>query len=124
MRKNENLKLPRWIIKKIKHGKEDEDFSALVVGLIFIYVVSTIAYFVYAPFGREHLNLEVVVAIAVFAFIVISGVWFVDQVTYLDSLRKDALISFEHPKTEEEKKEAASRLKMLYVPIPDEIETA
>ena len=27
-------------------------------------------------------------------------------------------------KTEEEKKEAASRLKMLYVPIPDEIETA
>ena len=124
MRKNENLKLPRWIIKKIKHGEEDEDFSAMAVGTIFIYLVSAIAYFVYAPFGREYLALEISIAIAVLAFIAISGVWFVDQVTYLDSLRKDALISFEHPKTEEEKKEAASRLKMLYVPIPDEIETA
>ncbi len=121
MRKIESLKLPRWIIKKIKHGKEDEDFSALVVGLIFIYAVSAIAYFVYAPFGREYLNLEVIVAIAVLAFIAISGVWFVAQVTYLDSLRKEALISFEHSKTEKEKEEATSRLDMLYVPIPSEL---
>ena len=124
MRKIGNLKLPRWIIKKIKHGKEDEDFSAIMVGLIFIYVAVTIAYFVCAPFGREHLKLEVIVAIAVLAFIVISEIWLVSQIAYLDSLRKESLVSFKYSKTEEEKNEAALRLKMLYVPIPNEVKTA
>lgn len=124
MRKNENLKLPRWIIKKIKHGEEDEDFSAIAVGTIFIYLVSAIAYFVYAPFGREYLALEISVAIAVLAFIAIFGVWLVGQVAYLDSLRKKALICFEHSKTEEEKEKAILRLKTLYLPIPDEVKTA
>lgn len=121
MKKIENLKLPRWIIKKIKHGEEDEDFSAMAVGTIFIYAVSAIAYFVYAPFGREYLNIEVIVAVAVLAIMGIFGLWFVAQVTYLDSLRREALISFEYSKTEEEKDEATSRLKMLYVPIPSEV---
>ena len=124
MRKIANLKLPRWIIKKIKHGKEDEDFSAVVVGIISIYAVSAVAYFVYAPFGREYLVLELLIAITILAFIGISGVWLVSQVAYLDSLRKEALISFEHSKTIEEKKEAILRLETLCVPIPDGIKTA
>ena len=124
MKKIENLKLPRWIIKKIKHGEEDEDFSAMAVGTIFIYAVSAIAYFVYAPFGREYLNIEVIVAVAVLASIGISGVWLVSQVAYLDSLRKEALISFEYSKTTEEREDATLKLETLCVPIPDGIKTA
>jgi len=124
MRKIANLKLPRWIIKKIKHGKEDEDFSAVVVGIIFIYAVSAIAYFVYAPFGREYLVLELIIAITILASIGISGVWLVSQVAYLDSLRKEALISFEYSKTTEEREDATLRLETLCVPIPDGIKTA
>jgi hypothetical protein len=124
MRKIENLKLPRWIIKKIKHGKEDEDFSAMAVGTIFIYAVSAIAYFAYAPFGREYLNLEVIVAITILALMGIFGFWFVAQVSYLDSLRNEALISFEHSKTKEEREDATLRLETLCVPIPDGIKTA
>jgi len=124
MRKIANLKLPRWIIKKIKHGKEDEDFSAMAVGTIFIYAVSAIAYFVYAPFGREYLVLELIIAITILASIGISGVWLVSQVAYLDSLRKEALISFEYSKTTEEREDATLRLETLCVPIPDGIKTA
>lgn len=124
MRKIAKLKLPRWIIRDIKYGKEDEDFSAVVVGIISIYVVSAIAYFVYAPFGREYLVLELIIAITILAFIGISGVWLVSQVAYLVSLRKEALIRFEYSKTEKEREDATSRLEILCVPIPNEIKAA
>lgn len=124
MRNLESLKLPRWIIKSIQPGKENEDLSSLVVGIIALYAVCAIAYFAYAPFGRERLFLEVIVAIAILAMIVMIGFWLIAQVAHLDSLRKEALVSLENSKTEEEKKEAITRLETLYVPLPKKSEAA
>jgi len=124
MKNLENLKLPRWIIKNIQSGKENEDLTSLVVGIIALYAVVAIVYFAYAPFGREHLFLEVIAAIAILALIVLVIFWLIPQVAHLDSLRKEALVSFQNSKTEEEKKEATTRLEMLYVPIPEESDAA
>lgn len=93
MRKN-SLKLPRWIIKNLQHGKENEDLSSIVVGALALYSVCAIAYFAYAPFGRGHLALEVVAALGILAFILLFGFWLIAQVALLDSLRKEALLGF------------------------------
>ena len=125
MRNLESLRLPRWIIKSIQPGKENEDLTSLVVGIIALYAVVAIVYFAYAPFGREHLFLEVIAAIAILALIVHCVIfWLIHQVAHLDSLRKEALVSFQNSKTEEEKKEATTRLETLYVPIPEESDAA
>lgn len=118
MRNLESLKLPLWIIKNIQSGKENEDLTSLLVGIIALYTVVAIVYFAYAPFGREHLFLEVIAAIAILALIVMIGFWLIAQVAHLDSLRKEALVSFQNSKTEKEKEDATARLEALYVPIP------
>ncbi len=125
MRKN-SLRLPRWIIKSLQHGKENEDLSSIVVGALALYSVCAIAYFACAPFGRGHLALEVVAALGILAFILLFGFWLIAQVALLDSLRKEALISFENLKKEKEisKKEkeisdVKERLKKLCVPVPE-----
>jgi len=123
MKNLESLKLPRWIIKSIQPGKENEDLTSLVVGIMALYTICAIAYFAYAPFGREHLFLEIIAAIAILVLIVMIGFWMIVQVACLDSLRKEALISFENSKTEKERKDATSRLEFLYVPIPKKVKT-
>ena len=120
MRNLESLRLPRWIIKSIQPGKENEDLTSLLVGIIALYAVVAIVYFAYAPFGREHLFLEVIVAIAILTLIVLVMIWLIPQVAHLDSLWREALVSFQNSKTEEEKDEATARLEALYVPIPKE----
>ena len=113
-----NLKLPNWIIKNIQYGKEG-DLTSLVIGIIAISAVCAIAYFVHAPFGREHLFMEVIAAIVILALIGLVGFWLLDQVAPLESIRREALISFKKSKTEEEEKDAIDMLKRLYVPIPE-----
>jgi len=120
MKNLKSLRLPRWIIKRIQPGKENEDLTSLVVGIIALYAVGAIAYFAYVPFGREHLYLEVIAAIAILVLIVRIGLWLIAQVAHLDSLRKEALVSFQNSKTEKEKEDATARLEALYVPIPKE----
>jgi hypothetical protein len=118
MKNLKSLRLPRWIIKRIQPGKENEDLTSLVVGIIALYAVGAIAYFAYAPFGREHLYLEVIAAIAILVLIVRIGLWLIAQVAHLDSLRREAVIIYKNSKTEKEEKEATTRLEELYVPIP------
>ena len=118
MRKN-SLRLPRWIIKSLQHGKENEDLSSIVVGALALYSVCAIAYFACAPFGRGHLALEVVAALGILAFILLLGFWLIAQVALLDSLRKEALLGFKNSKTEKEVSDAKKRLQKLYVPVPE-----
>ena len=104
-----NLKLPNWIIKNIQYGKEG-DLTSLVIGIIAISAVCAIAYFVHAPFGREHLFMEVIAAIVILALIGLVGFWLLDQVAPLESIRREALISFKKSKTKEEEKDTSSIL--------------
>ena len=83
MRNLESLKLPRWIIKSTKPGEEDADFSSFVVGFLALYTVGTIAYFAVAPIGREHIVLDVIIALAILVVIVFTCRWLIAQAAYL-----------------------------------------
>jgi cell division protein FtsL len=117
MRNLESLKLPRWIIKSTKPGEEDADFSSFVVGFLALYTVGTIAYFAVAPIGREHIVLDVIIALAILVVIVFTCRWLIAQAAYLKTKRKEAKVSFVNSKTEKEKEEAISRLKSLCVSL-------
>ena len=118
MRKK-SLKLPLWIIKKIESGKEDENCSSMLVGCLALYTVGVIVYFASAPFGREHLILEMIAALGILAFIVCTGLWFLAQIALLDAMRREALAAYKNSKTKSEIEESEDRLKKLYIPIPE-----
>ena len=102
--RSKSLKLPRWIIKSTKPGEEDADFSSFVVGFLALYTVGTIAYFaVVAPLGREHIVLDVIIALAILVVIVFTCRWLIAQAAYLKTKRREAKVSFVNSKTEKEK---------------------
>ena len=115
--RSKSLKLPRWIIKSTKPGEEDADFSSFVVGFLALYTVGTIAYFAVAPLEREHIVLDVIIALAILVVIVFTCRWLIAQAAYLKTKRREAKVSFVNSKTEKEKEEAISRLKLLCVSL-------
>ena len=117
MRKK-SLRLPRWIIKHIQHGKENEDLGSILVNLGVFYLMGLVAFFVYNPFGSEYLTTEILCAIAILMLLARLGYWLTEQVALLDSMRKEAIICRRNSKTEKEIEESDERLEMLYVPIP------
>ena len=117
MRNLKGLKLPHWIIKSVKPGNEDEDFTSVIVGVLAFYAVGAIVYFAAAPFGREHIILDVIVALAILAIIVLCCWWLIAQAALLRDLRREAKVSFVNSKTEKEKADAISRLKLLCVSL-------
>jgi hypothetical protein len=117
MRSLDNLKLPRWTFKSIKPGEEDDLFTSLVVGFLAFYTVGVIAYFAMAPLGREHIILDVFVALAILAIIVLCCWWLIAQADLLRNLRREAKACYNNSTTEEVKEEAKSRLEFLSVSL-------
>jgi hypothetical protein len=119
MKKTKNLKLPNWVIKNIEYSKEDEELSFIVVNSGAFYMLGLVMFFVYNPFGKEYLATEIICAIGIGILVTMVCLWLVPQITLLDSLRKEAVISYKNSRTKEEKEKAVSRLELLYVPIPE-----
>ena len=127
MRNLKGLKLPHWIIKSVKPGNEDEDFTSVIVGVLAFYAVGAIVYFAAAPFGREHIILDVIVALAILAVIIMIDYWLIGQAAKLQKNREETQVSYDLCKesgTEEEKEEAISRLEYLCVQPKDSAKTA
>ena len=119
MKRFVGLKLPRWLVKRIHHGNENDDLGSILVNIVVFYFLSVVAFFVYIHFGREYLPVEIICVIGIFLLLIMFGYWLTVQVVLLETLRKEALVFYENSKTDGEfKEEACSRLKYLYVPIP------
>jgi hypothetical protein len=117
MRSLENLKLPRWTFKSINPGEEDDFFTSLIVGFLAFYTVGVIVYFAMAPLGREHIILDVFVALAILAVIVFGCWWLIAQAALLRDLRREAKVCYNNSTTEKVKEEAKSRLEFLSVSL-------
>ena len=113
-----SLRLPNWIIKYIQHGEENEELNSLLLDIGIFYLLGFVVLSMYDPFGSDSLALEIICEIAICPFLILLGYWLVVQVALLDSLRKEALILYKNSKTRKEAKDAHSRLKKLWVPIP------
>ena len=113
-----SLRLPNWIIRSIQHGNEDCDLSSMLVNIGVFYLMGVVAFFFYAPFGSEHLFLQIICVIAVLLLLIVFGYWLTGQIALLDSLRKEALVLYKNSKTEKEIMDANLRLKELYVSVP------
>ena len=85
MKKN-NLKLPNWVIKKIKNGKEGEAGS-ISVAIVFYSLALVVGFLTYNPFGVS-LILKIIFAVLIFAVSFIAAIWFYNQVMILEDLRK------------------------------------
>ncbi len=115
--KKKALKLPNWIIKNIKYGKEDEELSSIVVNTVIFYLLGIVCFFVVSPFGKNYRSIEIICAIGIGILLAMLCFWIISQVALLDSLRKEAIISYRNAKTDKEIHSAHLKLKKLCVPI-------
>ena len=118
MKRLNSLRLPNWLIKSIQYGKENEGLSSILVNIGVFYFMGLVIFFAYSPFENEYLSLEIICAIGIFLFLALFCYWLIGQVTFLDSLREEALVAYKNSKTEDEITQANSRLKKLWTPIP------
>ena len=115
MKNLNSLRLPNWLIKSIQHGKENEDLCSIIVDIGVFYLLALVAFFVYNPFGSEHIALQIICAIGILLLLAVFCLWLTGQIALLDSLRKEALVVYKNSKTEEEIAQAHLRLEKLWV---------
>jgi len=112
--KTRKKSLPDWIARNIQYGRENENVSTVVVGVVALYIVGVIGLFVSKPFGGEDLWMEACVAICVLALIIGIGFLFVARVALLERDRVKAVKAYKKAKKREgEAKSTEERTKAV-----------
>jgi len=112
--------LPKWIIKSIKPGEEDQNVSSAVVAALAMYVVGVVFIFYWEPFGDGNRWKETCLAICILAIMIALGFLFVTHVDLLEKTRikvindyKKAEAQIETAQNREEKIKAEERKAIL-----------
>ena len=94
-------KLPKWVIKAFRSGKECEDLCFVLVNIGVFYVLGILYLLVYDPIESKFI-IKTAFLVAILIFLIIFDRWLIKKVTLLEILRKNAMTMYKNSKAEED----------------------
>ena len=79
--------LPKWIVKSIKPGEEDESVSSAVAAALAMYLIGIVWIYYIEPFGEGNRLNEVCLDICILTILVVIGFFFITNVALLQKTR-------------------------------------